>query len=220
MTMSAVRKITTLLRNEYHGAAMSISDFDNDPFRQFERWIEDAVAHNIKDFNAVHLATADASGRPSGRIVLLRDFSIRGFSFFTNYESRKGEELEQNNHAAMTFFWSELYRQVRLGGTVKRLPAEESDAYFHSRPRQSQISALVSLQSRILKNREMLERIVSETEEKYRNKPIPRPDSWGGYYLSPDYFEFWQGRERRLHDRIRYDRNESDGTWSVYLLYP
>lgn len=218
--MSAVRKLTTLLRNEYHGAAISISDFDSDPFRQFERWIGDAAANNVRDLNVVHLATADASGRPSGRIVLLRDFSERGFTFFTNYESRKGDELQHNNHAAMTFFWSEFYRQIRIGGTVNKLPDAESDAYFRSRPRQSQISAMVSLQSRILKNREMLERIVTETEEKYRDKPIPRPDSWGGYYLSPDYFEFWQGREHRLHDRIRYDRNKSDGTWSVYLLYP
>lgn len=218
--MSSLHRLTTLLRNEYHGGGISIGDFDNDPYRQFERWIEDAVAHNVKDFNAVHLATSDASGIPSGRIVLLRDFSNRGFSFFTNYESRKGEELEQNNHAAMTFFWSELYRQIRMGGTVHRLPAAESDAYFSSRPRQSQISAMVSLQSRVLKNREMLERVVAETEEKYRNRPIPRPENWGGYYLSPDYFEFWQGREHRLHDRIRYDRNENDRTWSVNLLYP
>ena len=218
--MSSLRRLTTLLRNEYNGAGISIGDFDSDPLRQFEKWIEDAVAHNIKDFNAVHLATADASGRPSGRIVLLRDYSERGFSFFTNYESRKGEELEYNNQAAMTFFWSELYRQIRLGGTVNRLPAEESDAYFRSRPRQSQISALVSHQSKVLTNRGLLERIVRETEEKYRDKPVPRPDNWGGYYLSPDYFEFWQGREHRLHDRIRYDRNEVQGAWSVHLLYP
>jgi pyridoxamine 5'-phosphate oxidase len=218
--MSSTRKLTTLLRSEYHGAAISISDFDSDPFRQFKRWIEDAAANNVRDLNVVHLATADASGRPSGRIVLLRDFSERGFSFFTNYESRKSDDLRQNNFAAMTFFWSEFYRQIRIGGTVHRLPAAESDAYFRSRPRKSQISALVSLQSRVLTNREMLERMFIDTEEKYRNKPVPRPDNWGGYNLSPDYFEFWQGREHRLHDRIRYDRNGSNNKWLVNLLYP
>jgi pyridoxamine 5'-phosphate oxidase len=219
MIMSSVRRLTSLLRSEYHGAAISISDFDSDPLHQFKRWIEDAAANNVRDINVVHLATADASGRPSGRIVLLRDFSERGFSFFTNYESRKGEELQHNNYAAMTFFWSEFYRQIRIGGRVYRLSSEESDAYFRSRPRQSQISALVSLQSRILTNRDMLERIVKETKEEYRNKAIPRPDNWGGYYLSPDYFEFWQGREHRLHDRINYTRNGT-GEWSVNLLYP
>ena len=212
--------MTTILRNEYHGAGLDPGDFAEDPIIQFERWMEEAIARKVREPNAVHLATADAEGRPSGRIVLLRDFSDRGFSFFTSYSSRKGEELEQNNHAAMTFFWNELYRQVRIGGKVYRLPAEESDAYFMSRPRQSQISALVSQQSRELDNRAMLERMAAEAEEKYRDRPVPRPENWGGYYLAPDYVEFWQGREHRLHDRLRYIKTESGKSWGIRLLYP
>ncbi len=127
--------------------------------------MEDAISHKVKEPNALHLATADASGRPSGRIVLLRDFNERGFSFFTNYGSRKGDDLQQNNKASMTFFWSELYRQIRIGGKVYRLPAEESDAYFRSRPRESQISAVASQQSRVLENRELLEKMAAEIDE-------------------------------------------------------
>ncbi|MDX9903301.1 MAG: pyridoxamine 5'-phosphate oxidase [Bacteroidales bacterium] len=218
--MNSVRRATSLLRNEYHGTGINPGDFAEDPILQFERWMEDAITNNVKEPNAVHLATADAEGRPSGRIVLLRDFSMKGFSFFTNYSSRKGEELEQNNHAAMTFFWNELYRQVRIGGKVYRLPAEESDAYFRSRPRQSQISAFVSQQSRELENRELLERMAAEAEEKYRDNPVPRPENWGGYYLVPEYVEFWQGREQRLHDRVRYQRRDGDSVWTMTLLYP
>ncbi len=218
--MNSVRRTTSILRNEYHGAGIDPGDFAEDPILQFERWMEDAITHKVREPNAVHLATADAEGRPSGRIVLLRDFSERGFSFFTNYSSRKGEELDRNNHAAMTFFWNELYRQVRIRGKVFRLPAEESDAYFRSRPRQSQISALVSQQSRELENREMLERMADEAEEKYRDRPVPRPEEWGGYYLAPDYVEFWQGREHRLHDRLQYTRTAPEGGWTIRLLYP
>ncbi len=219
--MNSIRRTTSILRNEYHGEGLDAAFFAEDPVLQFERWMEDAVSHNVKEPNAVHVATVDADGRPSGRIVLLRDFSYRGFSFYTNYDSRKGEELEHNNHASMTFFWSELYRQVRLAGDVFRLPAEESDAYFRSRPRESQISALVSQQSKILESRELLERLATEINEKYRDKPIPRPDNWGGYCLSPHYVEFWQGREYRLHDRIQYVRMTEDGrTWSKRLLFP
>lgn len=212
--------MTSILRNEYHGEGIDLGSFAEDPIVQFERWMEEAIAHNAKEPNAVHLATVDASGRPSGRIVLLRDFSERGFSFFTSYGSRKGEDLHQNNNAAMTFFWSELYRQVRIGGKVHRLPAAESDAYFRSRPRESQISALASQQSRILESRELLERRAAELDIKYRDQPVPRPDDWGGYYLTPDYVEFWQGREHRLHDRLQYTRRDPEGGWAVRLLYP
>jgi pyridoxamine 5'-phosphate oxidase len=211
---------TTLLRNEYRGQALNLADFAHDPVIQFGKWMEDALTYKLLDPNAVHLATADALGRPSGRIVLLRDFSRKGFTFFTNYGSRKGEELRQNSHAAMTFFWSQLYRQVRLGGKVVKLPAEESDAYFRSRPRESQISAVASHQSRYLESRELLERTAAQVEEKYRDRPIPRPDDWGGFCLEPDYVEFWQGREHRLHDRIIYTRNSDGEGWTFRLLYP
>ena len=179
--MNSIRRMTTLLRNEYHGEGLNLADFSHDPVIQFGRWMEDALRQRVMDPNAVHLATADVSGKPSGRIVLLRDFSPRGFTFFTNYGSRKGEEMRNNSHAAMTFFWHELYRQVRIGGKVTRLPADESDAYFRSRPRESQISAVASQQSRHLESRELLERTAADIEERYRDRPIPRPDDWGGY---------------------------------------
>jgi len=212
--------MTSILRNEYHGGGIDLGNFAENPIVQFERWMEEAIAHNVKEPNAVHLATADATGRPSGRIVLLRDFSERGFSFFTNYGSRKGDDLEQNNQASMTFFWSELYRQVRIGGRVDKLPAAESDAYFRSRPRESQISALASQQSRVLENRELLEKMAFEIDEKYRDQPVPRPDSWGGYCLLPEYVEFWQGREHRLHDRLQYIRSGGGRSWTIRLLFP
>lgn len=212
--------MTSILRNEYHGGGIDLGNFAEDPIVQFERWMEEAIAHSVKEPNAVHLATADASGRPSGRIVLLRDFTERGFSFFTSYGSRKGDDLEQNNQASMTFFWSEMYRQVRLGGRVYKLPAAESDAYFRSRPRESQISAMASQQSRILENRELLEKNAAEIDEKYRDRPVPRPDDWGGYYLSPEYVEFWQGREHRLHDRLQYIKADGGRGWTIRLLFP
>jgi len=218
--MNSVRRTTSILRNEYHGEGLDYGNFAEDPILQFGRWMEDAISNNIKEPNAVHLATADAAGKPSGRIVLLRDFSERGFTFFTNYGSRKGDDLRQNNQASMTFFWSELYRQVRIGGRVYMLPAAESDDYFRSRPRASQISAVASQQSRVLENRELLERIASEIDERYKDRPVPRPDDWGGYYLSPDYVEFWQGREHRLHDRLQYVRTEDGRSWAIRLLYP
>lgn len=218
--MNSIRRMTSLLRNEYHGEGLNLADFSHDPVVQFGRWMEDAIMHKVMDPNALHLATADSSGRPSGRIVLLRDFSTKGFTFFTNYGSRKGEDLRYNSHAAMTFFWNELYRQVRIGGRVTRLSANESDAYFRSRPRESQISAVASQQSRRLESRELLEQAAAEIEEKYRDLPIPRPDDWGGYCLEPEYIEFWQGRERRLHDRIVYTRNSDGEGWTFRLLYP
>ncbi len=218
--MNSIRSMTSLLRSEYHGEGLNLADFSHDPIVQFGRWMEDAISAKIMDPNAVHLATADAAGRPSGRIVLLRDFSPRGFTFYTNYGSRKGDEIRQNSHAAMTFFWNQLYRQVRLSGRVIQVPADESDAYFRSRPRESQISAVASQQSRSLENRELLERTATEIEERYRDKPIPRPQEWGGYIIQPDYIEFWQGRERRLHDRIVYIRNSDGEGWTIRLLYP
>ncbi len=218
--MNHTRRMTSILRNEYHGQDIDPGSFAEDPILQFERWMEEAIAHNVKEPNAVHLATVDADGRPSGRIVLLRDFSEKGFSFFTNYGSRKGEDLLRNNNASMTFFWSELFRQVRIGGKVSRLPAAESDAYFRSRPRESQINAVASQQSRVLENRDMLERRAAELDEQFRDRPVPRPDDWGGYCLLPEYVEFWQGREHRLHDRLQYIRTAPEGGWAIMLLYP
>ena len=218
--MKSGSKIISLLRSEYNSAGLGVVDISSDPFDQFEKWMSEAINSNLNMPDAMHLATVGSDCRPSGRIVLLRGFDGRGFTFFTNYESRKGNELDENNNAAVTFFWSELYRQVRIEGKVFKLPPKESDAYFSERPRESKISALASEQSRILNNRELLEEKVIQLDKKFQNKEIERPASWGGYYLSPAYFEFWQGRAHRLHDRIIYKREYKKKIWAVERLYP
>jgi pyridoxamine 5'-phosphate oxidase len=169
--------------------------------------------------NAMHLATIGTDGRPSGRIMLLRGFDDRGFVFFTNHDSRKGNDLKNINYASMTFFWSELFRQVRIEGDVCQVPDWESNKYFQSRPRESQISALASEQSRILESRESLEKKVKELEHRFKDQSITRPANWGGFYLSPKFIEFWQGRAHRLHDRILY-KLEKNNSWNVQRLYP
>jgi len=151
--------------------------------------------------------------------MLLRGFDERGFVFFTNHDSRKGNDLKSSNYASMTFFWGELFRQVRIEGDVHRVPEWESDKYFQSRPRESQISALASEQSRVLESRGSLEKKVSELEQRFKGQPIPRPANWGGFYLSPKFIEFWQGRAHRLHDRILY-KLEKNNSWNVQRLYP
>jgi len=170
--------------------------------------------------NAVHLATTGPDGRPSGRIVLLRGFDERGFVFYTSYDSRKGSDLKINHYASMTFFWNNLYRQVRIEGKVFKLPPGESDSYFSGRPRESNISALASRQSRPLKSRRILEERVRQLEIRLKDQPVERPGNWGGYYLSPFYIEFWQGRTHRLHDRIFYRREDIDMPWNMGRLYP
>jgi pyridoxamine 5'-phosphate oxidase len=208
------------LRKEYMLRGLSEADLDPDPTHQFQRWFDDALAAHLLEPNAMTLATATRDGRPSARMVLLKGFDARGFVFYTNYESRKGGELAANPRVALVFFWVELERQVRVEGRVKRVSAEQSDAYFHSRPRGSQIGAAASHQSQIIPGREPLEAHVAELEAAYPGEtPIPRPDFWGGYRVVPDIIEFWQGRPSRLHDRLRYGR-QPGGSWQIERLSP
>ncbi|HOS70963.1 MAG TPA: pyridoxamine 5'-phosphate oxidase [Bacteroidales bacterium] len=218
--MKSVHEIIAGSGEEYISGGLNEKDIPADPLELFEKWLEEAVERNPELPNAMHLSTAGADGRPSGRIVLLKAFDKRGFVFYTNLDSRKGRELKENNHAALTFFWDELFRQVRLEGRVFEVPPEESDSYFASRPRESKISALASEQSRVLKNRKDLEDRVKELENSLKGKDVQRPANWGGYYLSPSYMEFWQGRAHRLHDRIVYRRKDNSDRWDIMRLYP
>lgn len=207
------------LRTEYRQAALDLTDVSADPVVQFEVWFQQAIEVVGPDANAMHLATATADGRPSGRVVLLKDLDHRGLVFFTNYESRKGQQLGVNPHAALTFFWSALERQVRVEGLVERVSAHESDAYFYTRPEGARIGAWASPQSRLIASRSELEQRVRDYQAQYAGGEIPRPGHWGGYRLRPVLFEFWQGRESRLHDRIVYELSD-DGNWARSRLAP
>ncbi len=207
------------MRREYMTQGLSEREIDADPFRQFQIWFEQALAANLLEPNAMALATATPDGRPSARMVLLKGYDARGFVWYTNYESRKGGELAANPCAALVFFWAELARQIRIEGDVTPLAAPESDAYFASRPRGSQIGAWASHQSQVLSGREPLEQRAAELEAEYAEREAPRPPYWGGYRLTPVRIEFWQGRPSRMHDRLRYVR-QPDGNWRVERLSP
>jgi pyridoxamine 5'-phosphate oxidase len=208
------------LRNEYTLNGLDTTDVLPDPFAQFRQWFDAALAAGLPEPNAMHISTVTASGRPDGRIVLLKDMSEAGFVFYTNYESRKGRELTDHPFAALTFFYPQLERQIRIEGTVEKVSAEESDAYFNSRPRGSQIGAWVSHQSTVIDSREVLEQRQRELESQFAGQPVPRPAHWGGFRVVPDLLEFWQGRPSRLHDRIRYSRPEGSQSWSIDRLSP
>lgn len=206
------------LRRDYSQATLTEEEVDSDPIKQFALWFQQAIDTEVPEPNAMGLATADRHGRPSLRIVLLKDFDERGFTFYTNYESRKGEQLLANPHAALSFHWHALERQIRIEGTVERVAAEESDAYFGIRPIKSRIGAIASAQSRPIASRTQLEQQFDEAEAQFGEQP-PRPAHWGGYRLNPNWIEFWQGRRSRLHDRIAYQRG-IDGSWSRQRLQP
>ncbi len=208
------------MRKDYMARGLDESAVDADPIRQFAAWFDDAVAAHLLEPNAMALATATPDGRPSVRMVLLKGFDVAGFVFYTNYESRKGRELASNPRAALDFFWVELERQVRIEGPVERVTPEQSDAYFASRPRGSQLGAAASRQSTVLSGREPLERRLAELEAEYAgDATIPRPSYWGGFRVVPEVMEFWQGRPNRLHDRLRYTRRAGGG-WTIERLSP
>lgn len=209
----------TEFRKEYTLAGLRRRDLAQNPILQFEEWMQQAVKAEVPEPTAMSVATVDKLNQPSLRTVLLKAVDERGFVFCTNYESRKGQELAQTSNAALLFFWKELERQVSIRGLTRKIPAEESDAYFKVRPVGSQLGAWVSQQSSVVENRSVLEAKYDELEKKYSGQQIPLPPNWGGYVVAPTTIEFWQGGVNRLHDRFRYTKQE-DGRWIIERLSP
>lgn len=217
--MAIEHKDIAAIRQDYELGNLSESDVSNDPLVQFEKWFNEAIHSEVLEANAMVLSTVGEFALPSSRIVLLKDLKNNGFSFFTNFNSRKGIEMFGNPHVAALFFWPELQRQVRIEGLIEKLPAEDSDEYFQSRPKGSRIGALASPQSETIPNRSFLEGRVADLEKQFENQElVPRPEFWGGYLIKPLYIEFWQGRSSRLHDRIAFQK-VSD-SWKIIRLAP
>ena len=207
------------LRQDYTLEDLSETEVNSNPFLQFKEWFSQALSAKILEPNAMTLATTTTDGKPSARMVLLKDFDERGFVFFTNYNSQKGQELAENPQAALVFWWAELERQVRICGRVEKVSDTESDKYFYSRPSNSRLGAWASNQSEVIESREVLEQQLEEFKQKYQNQDVPRPSHWGGIRVIPTEIEFWQGRSSRLHDRLLYRRIE-DNSWKIERLSP
>jgi pyridoxamine 5'-phosphate oxidase len=206
------------IRKDYSQRSLSETDADANPYRLFDTWWQEAITSEIDEINAMTLATASADGIPSARIVLLKSYDERGFVFFTNYNSYKGKDMDENPRACLVFFWKELERQIRITGLVEKVSAAESDDYFKSRPESSRIGAWASPQSTVIANREWLEQQEKQFAQEFANKPLARPPHWGGYRVKPICIEFWQGRPGRLHDRLQYTLEE--GRWVIERLAP
>lgn len=206
------------LRNDYGIENLESGNVEKDPFDQFEAWMKEAIARDVFEPHAMVLSTATKTGKPSSRVVLLRGFGPEGFTFFTNYESRKGMEISENPQISLLFFWAKLERQIRIEGVVSKTSREHSTDYFASRPRDSRLGAWASAQSRVIESRRELEANFADIEKEFAGKEIECPDFWGGYIVKPETFEFWQGRENRLHDRLRYTKQQN--IWKIERLSP
>jgi pyridoxamine 5'-phosphate oxidase len=207
------------IRTEYKKGTLDEHEVYKNPFAQFDKWFKEAIKSEVPEVNAMALGTASKSGRPSVRTVLLKQYDEKGFVFFTNYRSRKANDLSENPNAALLFFWEPLERQLRITGRVEKTTVGESFEYFRTRPIDSQLGAWASQQSSEISARALLEKAFGEMLEKFKNGEIPLPPFWGGYRVIPDEFEFWQGRVNRLHDRIQYSK-QHDGTWKIARLSP
>ena len=215
--MEEVRKNVESVRREFNFGSLDLSDVPSDPIEIMEQWLADAIAKQEKDPNAFVLSTVK-DGMPDSRVVLLRDFTENGLTFFTNYQSKKGNDLLGNQLVAVNFYWIDLDRQVRIQGKVTKVDAKVSDEYFNSRPRSSQIGAWASNQSTVIASRGTIEERVAELEKKYEGQDVPRPEHWGGYLITPINYEFWQGRASRLHDRLAF--HFENGAWTANRLAP
>lgn len=217
---TSTRKISIAdMRREYTLAGLREEDAASDPFDQFAKWFQEALDAEVLETNAMTLATATPDGKPSARVVLLKEVDERGFVFYTNYEGRKGIELAENPHAALLFYWAELTRQVRVEGIAERISREESEAYFRTRAPLSRLGAWASRQSSVIAGRHVLEDRLAELQRQYPDDDIPLPPFWGGFRVIPHMFEFWHGRPNRLHDRLRYTKR-ADGGWTIERLAP
>jgi len=216
--MEDLKLFINALRHDFSKQTLDKKDVNNNPFIQFEKWIKEAIEAQVNEPNAMTLCTATKEGKPSARIVLLRNFTEDGFIYYTNYTSRKGIEISDNPNCAILFFWPELERQIRIEGEVQKQTSEESDLYFNTRPRESKIGAWTSSQSKVISDREVLNKEFEINSNKYPTDMIPRPAFWGGYIVKPLTIEFWQGRPNRLHDRILYTKENNN--WKIDRLAP
>jgi pyridoxamine 5'-phosphate oxidase len=216
--MEDLRLYINTLRHDFAKQTLDETDVNSNPVLQFEKWFKEAVDSKVHEPNAMTVATVAVDGKPSARILLLRNFNEKGFVFYTNYTSRKGEEILKNPNCAILFFWPELERQVRVEGILSKQTSEESDIYFNSRPRQSKLGAWTSAQSKVIESRKVLDEEYKRLSAKYPYEIVPRPPHWGGYILNPTAIEFWQGRPSRLHDRILY--TQENKAWKIERLAP
>lgn len=207
------------IRKDYNKFELIESDLDPNPFQQFKHWLKEEFDGGNEQVNAMVLSTVGQDGCPDSRVVLLRDISFNGFTFYTNYDSKKGKDLAHNNRASLLFFWQDTQRQIRIKGHVNKLPHAISEAYFESRPHESRVAAHVSQQSEVVNDRQTLDQLFEKEMQKYEGQKVPKPEHWGGYALVPEYFEFWQGRPSRLHDRIVYNLDKNNH-WKINRLMP